>query len=78
MAKIKFNNKGLAQVYQDMAAKIDRVDKEVRAAHSGKPATEVEPAARAAFARVSIDLGSALKEYAEAVEKNEPFRFELQ
>ena len=73
---VKINKRGLDDAFGEIGEKVMKVDKEIRAIHTGKPAAEVEPVARAAFARIGINFAS-MNDYAASVENNEPFEFRL-
>jgi hypothetical protein len=70
------NQAGIDQLYAQVAAKIERVDKELRATHTGQPADEVEPIAKAAFAAIGFPLPN-IRGYAESIEQDQSFKIVL-
>lgn len=73
----KPNKKGLEAVFAEMAAKLSKVDANIRAEHTGRPAAEVEPLAEAAFAKAGVHLTGSLHDYAVSVERDESFQLHL-
>lgn len=73
----KWNPGGLRRFEREMGAKVERMDRALRAEWAGKPVGEVEVAARAALDRVGIRNLNAAKvtEYATAVSEGKPFKF---
>jgi hypothetical protein len=73
------NDDGIRKLFDDIARKINAADKRFRTEWEGRPAAEVEPAARASFERIGVNLTDAqVTDYAAAVEAREPFKFRLQ
>lgn len=79
MAKFEINDAGIRAMYAQIATRIEEVDGRLRADLTGKPAAEIEPAAREAFDGIGVKLpASSIAEYAESVSHNNDFVFRLE
>lgn len=75
--KPKANDDGIRKMFEEVARKIEAVDKQLRGEYAGRPWQEIqEPAARA-FAAAGVNFAGDLSDYAKSVEQNKEFKFEL-
>ncbi|NUR05952.1 MAG: hypothetical protein HOQ45_02950 [Nocardioidaceae bacterium] len=71
------DSSGINELFSEIAGKIEEVDRELRSEWTGKSADEIEPAAETAFASIGITMQGGLREYAESIERDERFQFNL-
>jgi hypothetical protein len=68
---------GVIDLFGEIAGRIEEVDRELRSEWTGKPADEIETAAETAFASIGVNLKGELREYAESIERDENFQFNV-
>jgi|1186.fasta_scaffold209525_2 hypothetical protein len=71
------NPAGINELFGEIAGKIEEVDRELRSDWTGKSADEIEPAAETAFASIGLNMHGGLREYAESIERDEKYQFNL-
>jgi hypothetical protein len=76
---VQINPDGIDKVFAQIAAKIEQVDRDIRAEHTGQPADQVAQVASQRFAAAGVNLTpTAILDYAASVEDGEPFTIGLQ
>lgn len=76
--RVEVNKAGVREMYRQIAETVSATDQAIRREWGGHPADEVLPKATAAFSKIGVDFPpSGLSEYAEAVEKGDPFQFNI-
>jgi hypothetical protein len=69
---------GGQSIFAQASSRVNELDAELRAKHTGKPAEDIKPLALLALRRIGVSLSDAeLVAYADAVSRGEKFRFHL-
>ena len=69
---------GGQSIFARSTTRVNELDAELRAKHTGKPAEDIKPLALLALRRIGVSLSDAeLVAYADAVSRGEKFRFHL-
>lgn len=75
---VRINPEGIEKVFAQIAAKIEKIDREIRDAHTGQPADQVVEVASERFTAAGVNMThQAIEDYAASVEADEPFTLEL-
>lgn len=69
---------GGQSIFAQASTRVNQLDAELRAKHTGKPAEDIKPLALLALRRIGVSLSDAeLVAYADAVSRGEEFRFHV-
>jgi hypothetical protein len=69
---------GGQSIFAQATSRMNELDAELRARHTGKPAEDIKPLAILALRRIGVSLPDAeLVAYADAVSRGEEYRFQL-
>lgn len=68
---------GIDDLFGEIAKKMEAVDRQLRAEFTGRPAAEIEPVAVQRFSAIGLNFNGPMTEYAESIEQNKPFQFDL-
>lgn len=69
---------GGKSIFAQSSSRINEVDAELRAKHTGKPAEDIKPHVLLALRRIGVSLSDAeLVAYSDAVSRGEKFRFHV-
>jgi hypothetical protein len=72
------NPEGIEAMFAEVAAKMEAVDRQLRAEFTGRPWQEIEEPAARAFAAIGVNLTGDISDYAKSIEKNQDFTFNLE
>jgi len=76
--KVRINSDGIEKVFARIAAKVEEIDQDIRAEHTGQPADQVASIASQRFAAAGVNMTpQAVQAYAASVEAGEPFTVAL-
>lgn len=69
---------GGGSIFSNASSRVNALDAELRAKHTGKPAEDIKPRAVLALRRIGVSLSDAeLVAYSEAISRDEEFEFRL-
>lgn len=69
---------GGQSIFAQASTRVNELDAELRAKHTGKPAEDIKPRAILALRRIGVSLSDAeLVAYADAVSRGEKYEFHL-
>lgn len=71
------NDEGMDELFGKIGDKLKKIDAELRANYTGHPAAEIEPVAETSFVKAGVKMTGSLHNYAESIERDEPFQFNL-
>jgi hypothetical protein len=78
MAKVRINQAGVRDLYQQIADRIEGADQQFRSLWTGKPVAEIEPNVASTFGEIGVTLpADTVRSYAEAVSAGEDFVWKL-
>ncbi|MBN9618506.1 MAG: hypothetical protein J0H43_02060 [Actinobacteria bacterium] len=69
---------GGQSIFAQASSRVNELDAELRAKHTGKPAEDIKPLAILALRRIGVSLSDAeLVAYADAISRDEKYTFHL-